>query len=155
MLRLSFTASWTAVVLALGGFTLTGCGGVKTASVSGKITVDGKGVPNVGVTFTPIPKEASPGPASSGVTDADGKFALKTIVPPSVVGAVPGKHRVTLAYTDPRIDEKLTWEQQAAMKRKLGEMFPANARDGSMTFVVPPGGTSEANFDFQSQPSSR
>src|SRR5262245_38752936 len=52
---------------------LAGCGegGPRLGQVTGKVTLDGKPLPNVSVTF--MPKE---GGTASGVTDANGNYEL-------------------------------------------------------------------------------
>jgi len=64
------------------------------AEVTGTLTVNGKPVKNVTVTFTP--KEG--GRASHGSTDADGNFYLK--FGGSDKGAILGQHEVTFVYSD-------------------------------------------------------
>jgi hypothetical protein len=135
---------------------LAGCGGVRAVPVSGTVTVDGKPVEHVGVNFAPLETSGAARPGSSGVTDAEGRFTLQTVGKRRVGGAVPGKHRVTLfeggapgAY-DPYADSTLTPEELEAKLRQIRFKLPPEARDGSLTFEVPPGGASEANFQFNS-----
>ena len=131
-----------------------GCGGVGAVPVSGTVTVDGVPVENVAVNFTPIASEGAEGPGSSGVTDAQGRFSLRTIGDRRARGAVVGKHRVTLSEramagpdSDP-YDPTITPEESEARLRKISASYklPPSVRDGSLTFEVPPGGTSEADF---------
>ncbi len=79
---------------------LSGCGDSSIAPVSGTVTFEGKPVPNLQIIFSPIPTEdnSAVGPFSSGKTDADGKFSLKTKQGAS--GAFVGNHRVSFEYTD-------------------------------------------------------
>jgi hypothetical protein len=60
--------------------TLVGCSGgdASLAPVSGIVTLNGKALPGLRVTFYPEPAEgnANPGPFSTAVTDAEGKFSL-------------------------------------------------------------------------------
>src|SRR5262245_28915648 len=76
-------------------FVMSGCGGPKTAPVSGVITKDGTPLANASVTFTPaaLGNEA---PASSGRTDAAGRYSLSITVT-GKPGAVLGKHAVQIA----------------------------------------------------------
>ena len=131
-----------------------GCGGVDAVPVSGTVTVGDVPLENVAVNFTPIASEGAEGPGSSAVTDAQGRFALRTIGDRRARGAVVGKHRVTLSEramagpdSDP-YDPTITPEEAEARLRKIsaGYKLPPSARDGSLTFEVPPGGTSEADF---------
>ena len=79
------SVAWLALV--------AGCGGQEypLAPVAGSVTLDGKPLANIHVTFLPQAKGKSrnAGPASCGVTDAEGRFILKTI--PSVTVHTPCK----------------------------------------------------------------
>ena len=143
--------------LVLGSLLLAfcGCGGVDAVPVSGRVTVNGKPVEKVAVNFTPIAAEGAVGPGSSGITDADGRFSLKTIGEDRVQGAVAGKHRVTLqeagvegADLDPYADPTLTPQEVAARLAQIRFKLPPTTRDGTLTFEVPQEGTSEANFSW-------
>ena len=132
----------------------TGCGGVKAVPVSGTVTVDGKPLKDIAVNFTPIAAEGAEGPGSSGVTDAEGRYSLRTIGDRRVRGAVVGKHRVVLSErlalgpdSDP-YDPAISPQESEARLRKLSSSYklPPAAQDTSLTFEVPPEGTSEANF---------
>lgn len=132
----------------------TGCGGVKAVPVSGTVTVDGVPLEDVAVNFTPIAAEGAEGPGSSGVTDAQGRYSLRTIGDRRVRGAVVGKHRVVLSErlvvdpdSDP-YDPKITPEESEARLQRISSRYklPPSAQDTSLTFEVPPDGTSEANF---------
>ena len=65
---------------------LVGCGQEPhaIAPVSGRVTLNGKPLPNAGVTFSPMPAGAKvdAGPGSAGVTDADGHYTLKLVGKP-------------------------------------------------------------------------
>lgn len=78
------------------GFVL-GCGtggGPQTAHVQGSVTMAGKPLANVGVTFLPEGK----GPTASGNTNENGEFTLRTVKPGD--GAPVGKHRVVLGNAE-------------------------------------------------------
>ena len=144
---------------------------VKTVPVSGQVTLDGSPLANVAVTFAPIPGTGRPttaSPDSFGLTDNDGRFALKWT---HGNGAVLGKHRVILVWNDPSAaSDHITSEKRRkaaphADEKKAGDAemigyvqlepdrhfkLPHQARDGSEQFVVPEGGTDEANFAFTS-----
>lgn len=70
------------------------------APVSGTITYDGKPVDKLRVSFSPEPvgDNFSVGPYSKGVTNAEGKFSLKTRYDDD--GAVLGKHKLSFQYSD-------------------------------------------------------
>ena len=69
----------------------SGCGhsGPKLIPVSGKVIKAGKGVAGAGVLFTP-----DSGRPAEAITEADGSFVLRTLVPGD--GALPGMHKVTV-----------------------------------------------------------
>ncbi len=124
-------------------FLAAGCGG-NIASVSGRVTVDGEPLRNASVTFTPIATGTqSAGPGSYGKTDADGRFTLKRI-DTDRPGAVVGKHRVIIAS-----ETDVGAESDINVPTK--EVIPARYRDGSETFEVPAGGTSQANFEIKTK----
>ena len=84
-------------------FLATGCGssdGVPRGAVSGKVTLDGKPVPQGTISFVPV--DASAGP-SAGATIVDGAYAID-----EQGGPVIGKNRV-----------------QITAPRKTGKKFPA------------------------------
>ncbi len=128
---------------------IAGCGGREydVAPVSGRVTLDGKPIADVLVSFQPVAvgrNDPNPGPGSTGRTDAQGRFVLQ-VIEPEEPGAVVGKHIVRLTTvheeTDPTDDTASIIES----------ILPALCLDGSMTFTVESDGTDEANFDVQSK----
>jgi hypothetical protein len=125
---------------------LTGCGGSNytVVPVSGRVTLKGRPLAEVHVSFQPqrkSPNDPEPGPGSYAMTDADGRYRLKT-VDPEMDGAVVGTHvvRLTMAEAGAGVDDA-----------DLGirpQVLPPEAGDGSRRFEVPPGGTTEADFAF-------
>lgn len=80
-----------ALLLAL----VAGCGrpgSAPTAPAAGTLTVDGRPLAGVNITFTP-----AAGRSATATTDAEGRFTLATFA--SGDGAVPGRHRVTLSLS--------------------------------------------------------
>ena len=129
---------------------LAGCGRSEaTVPVSGRVTVGGSPVENIIVTFTPRGDAAELGRGSFGRTDADGHYTL-TLAGTDEKGAVVGRHAVTFAFRDEASFNMS--EDELAQSIAAGDILdaglPAKARDGSMEFVVKPGGTEAANFDF-------
>lgn len=83
--------SWCAYSLAFGTALVLGCsGGPAINEVEGVVTSGGQPLEKVQVNFYP----GTDGPHSSALTDASGKFVLKTTDNRS--GAVIGTHKVTL-----------------------------------------------------------
>lgn len=68
---------------------VAGCGGGDLGEVSGKVTMDGKPLPDALVTFVPM----EGGRAATGVSDANGNYKLIYI---DRDGALIGKHKVTV-----------------------------------------------------------
>lgn len=76
----------------------TGCAGdtgPALVPVSGTLLIDGRPVAGVSVMFVPDNAKGTSGPASVGVTAADGAFTLTA--PGNRPGAIVGHHRVTAA----------------------------------------------------------
>lgn len=136
---------------------LCGCGGggsdVKTAPVSGTVTVDGKPVEGLLVRFEPAAAEGSMKEGwsdSSGVTDAQGRYRLAT--PTGQSGALIGPHGVTISEAPTAEMVDATTEGAAAPKTKPKPGLPAryNAQS-TLKFVVPKEGTKEADFGLASK----
>jgi hypothetical protein len=118
-----------------------GCGEVGTSlvPVSGRVLMDNRPLANATVQFSPVGKPGDElGPLSFGTTDAEGHFALKTVVKGhDLDGAVAGKHRVQISIMN----------RTVGAGSKLGEQLPYRYnRHSKLEFTVPPEGTQEANF---------
>jgi hypothetical protein len=129
---------------------LAGCA-QSVAPVSGRITLDEKPLANATVTFQPISEDANPGPGSQGKTDSNGQFTLKLMNKENTIGAVVGKHKVSITAYDG--DDKEIPSSGSDMKPFRKRIVPAayNAKS-TLTFDVPAGGTASANFDLKSEP---
>src|SRR5262245_49769541 len=138
--------------LVLGNWTfllvLAGCSSSKIAPVSGRVTLDGKPLAGVHVSFQPIgrPGEMNPGGGSYAITDAEGQFKL-LLVEGEQPGAFVGKHRVEITARSEPIPANVD-----LAKRPTPKVFvPAKySRNSELTFEVPPGGTAAANFELKS-----
>ncbi len=126
----------------------SGCGGgneIPTAPVSGQVTMDGKPLANVSVTFQPITtaiKETGGG--SFGKTDSEGRFELE-FVTTGKSGAVVGEHRVSIVTPEPE-------EAKTNDAFKFNDPIPARYnRSSTLSFEVPADGTTEANFPLTSK----
>lgn len=139
--------------LALALTFLVGCGGgdgPKTVDVSGVVKMDGQPLADAEVNFL------SEKHAGYGKTDASGKFTLTN-------GAAPGMNKITISkIVDPKLNpeggldaEMLRMEgQMQGLPTAKGEKVPYQysvAAQSTLTFNVPAGGTSEANFDLKSK----
>ncbi|MCA9086161.1 MAG: carboxypeptidase regulatory-like domain-containing protein [Planctomycetaceae bacterium] len=121
---------------------LPGCGGganlPELGLVTGKVTSGGQPVVNARVTFTP--KEGRP---STGLTDADGLYALNYTV--EAAGAMLGQHTVTVVAVEP--EGSYESDEERAKKAAAGAGLPAAAKDGSITKDVK-SGSQEINIEL-------
>lgn len=154
---------------------LVGCSGSSSVPVSGIATLDGKPLEGLRVTFFPeeTKDNPAPGPYSTGVTDASGKYVLKNR--DGKEGAMVWKFRVDLEYDD--IDEeamsdarstaeearssgdkelaseakKLLADAKAQLKKR--PRIPTRYLEGADQFVIdiPAGGTDSANLEMTSK----
>jgi hypothetical protein len=117
------------------------------APVSGVVTLDGEPVPGAIVNFQPkSDTEKSPGPGSTGRCDATGRFVLETIR--QEPGAVVGTHRVKVYSYSPESPVVADTDTDAVERK---ELFPTWCNyNTELTFDVPSGGTTEADFHLDS-----
>jgi hypothetical protein len=144
--NLAFAAS--ACALAVG---LTGCGRSDYAPVSGVVTLNGKPYRNAAVLFLPISTadHPTPGRGSSGHTDENGRFTLKSVE--GVMGAAVGKHNVQIRTTySAQFKGYEVWDPESSKVVKASvDPIPLEWNTLSKKeFEVPPGGTDKANFDI-------
>ena len=119
---------------------VAGCGGASTANVGGVVTLDGAPLDGAAVTFSPV--GASDIGSSTGRTDAQGRYAMRTVVGDRP-GAAVGAQRVTISLYKPNPKN-----QDAAGQ----ELVPARYNQNSdLKFDVPTGGTDAANFDLKTK----
>ena len=132
--------------------------------VSGKVTMNGKPVPSLTVVFTPVgsPSDANPGPYSTGVTNGQGVFVLKTRHGDS--GAVPGPHRVGIEYANAGAMSDLKLQLREAdekSKPSIKQQIDSLRASNKSRIKIPPNwihefevskeGTSDANFELNSK----
>lgn len=130
-------------------FCASGCGGTGVAPVSGKVTLDGKPLPNATVIFLPDSQELNPGPGSQGKTDASGHYALQ-LMTKEVKGAVVGRHKVSItAFEGDDVVPSSGYEPSPFRKALVPPEYNAETK---LTFSVPARGSAEANFELSSQP---
>jgi hypothetical protein len=128
---------------------LAGCGGrsVKTTPVSGRVTLDGKPLPDAMVMFVPAvgasPADQDPLPSSVGTTDGDGRYSLVLNSGGKANGAVVGKHKViiTLGSQGSSSETKRTFHKQLPQRYN---------RKTELECEIPPDGRNDANFDLKS-----
>jgi hypothetical protein len=138
------------------GFVLllaAGCGG-GVAPVSGRVTLEGRPLANARVTFQPVAREkdTDPGPGSTALTDADGRFTLR-VVGRNANGAVVGRHRVRIvAYAGGAVPTVT----DDSNPRLPPQVVPARYNSATELFLdVPAGGTSTADFNLTYHPSPK
>jgi hypothetical protein len=127
---------------------VAGCGGgapddaPETAPVKGKITRRGAPLPGVSVTYQPLEAPEGKSNPSIGSTNENGEYEL--MLSRSTMGAVPGKHQVTLRAQDGRDDE------DPSKKAPNEVVIPVS--DASFEVVVPAegldGGDASVDLDF-------
>jgi hypothetical protein len=144
--KLAFTA--LAGVLAVGA---VGCGDTRYVPVSGVVTLDGKPYRSAIIMFQPIATKDNPNPGrgSTGSTDENGRFTLKTFE--GQAGAVIGKHKVRITT---RYSEKLrgyaVWDtaKNEAVKAVTDPIPAVWNYDSKQEFDVPSSGTDQVKFDI-------
>ncbi|MDR0870624.1 MAG: hypothetical protein LBN39_07505 [Planctomycetaceae bacterium] len=80
---------------------LPGCGGrkaIKTEPVSGIVSFNGQVLDGATVTFSPVDRTKS-NPAS-GITDAQGKYVLQTLLGDPDAGTTPGMYKVVITKSE-------------------------------------------------------
>ena len=124
---------------------LVGCGGGEypLANVSGVVTLDDNPLAGARVRFQPIHSGDSinAGPGSFGRTNEEGRFQLETIRGDN--GAVVGDHKV--AITTRQEEETANGGVRVVRKEEVPDIYNSNT---TLTFTVPSGGTTDANFEL-------
>jgi hypothetical protein len=130
-----------------------GCssGDYKVAKVSGKVTLNGKPIPRAAVMFQPVAigKNINPGPGSTGVTDAEGRYTL-TLVGTDSKGAVVGKHKVRITNFEEPGDSADDRPRPAA-KPAVPVPPKYNKQEAILEFDVPARGSDAADFELDSK----
>lgn len=133
--------------VALLGF-LAGCSN-NIAPVAGRVTLDNKPLPNATVIFMPDATVKNPGQGSRAKTNANGEFTLLQMTN-DVKGAVIGKHAVSItAYEgdDTAVPSSSGLDKNVFRPSIVPERYNSKTE---LTFEVPPGGSTSANFDLKS-----
>jgi hypothetical protein len=136
------------VVLAL----RTPAGHAMMVPVSGVVTLDGQPMEDILVHFQPAAGTAADpmfSPSSHGITDDEGRYKLEWS---EASGAIVGEHVVTLMYKDPNKRWPEDFVNEKGEELPVEFKLPLEARDGTLRFTVPEGGTDRADFSFESGP---
>jgi hypothetical protein len=121
------------IAIAVVVLTTAGCGSSPVVPIWGRVTLDGRPLPNAIVYFQPIgDHKPNAGMGSAAKTDLDGHYTLRQIQPDRP-GAVVSRHRVTIRAAP---------ESGAKEDAPLKNPFPKYEQE----IEVPPGG---GQFDFQ------
>ena len=125
----------------------SGCGrGGNSAPVSGLVTLNGKPVAGIAVSFQPVVTEGNiaPGPAAFGVTGADGRYVAQ-LMGETRKGAAIGKNQVRFSVYMPPDDP------DTPSKAKPAVQIPARYwSDSKLELDVPAKGTATADFQLTS-----
>jgi hypothetical protein len=145
MIRLRFVPLCVLLALAVG------CdSGPRFTSVSGVVTLDGKPYGKAAVSFQPIgtPENPNPGRGSSAYTDENGRFILTS--DNTKDGAVVGKHlvRITTRARELAGEPGIGSPDGGPVLKPVEPIPPEWHSESQKEFVVPPGGTDQANFDI-------
>lgn len=143
-MKLRYTAiCFYGVTLCLAVVSLVGCGGQQNAPVEGRVTLDGRPLPNATVTLSQL-RATDPGPFT-GTTDAEGKFTLAS-ADKQQTGSAPGEYMVmiTTVKTPAGADEYTPPPTEK-------EIVPGQWRNGSQRFTVPEDGKTDVTFDMTSR----
>jgi len=120
----------------------------RVAPVSGRVTLDGKPLAGVHVSFEPIAPEGKldAGGGSYAITDADGKYKL-LMVDGERPGAVVGKHRVQFTARS-QVPDDVDLPVRPPPSVTVPDKF---SRNSTLTFDVPAGGAPDADFKLESK----
>ncbi len=122
---------------------LVGCGAPKVVPVSGRVTLDGKPLPNASVEFLPLVdgiKTVAPG--SVGETGPDGTYSLY-VAGTGERGAVVGHHPVAIYVREVDVPA----QKDSFPAREKRQIVPARYGNGkTLSFDVPPEGSTAADF---------
>lgn len=124
-------------------FLFAGCGAPKVVPVSGRVTLDGKPLPQASVEFLPViegVKVVAPG--SVGETGPDGTYSL-FVIGTGERGAVVGHHPVAIYVREVDVPPK----PDSLSAREQKQVVPARYGNGkALSFDVLPEGSTAADF---------
>jgi hypothetical protein len=140
--------SWHVCPLVLFIAALAGCGQGSSvnAPVSGRITINSRPLAGGNIVFQPVAGAGgvTAGRGSNGSCDDEGRYQLETVDGKS--GAVVGTHRVRIYGPKPK---RSSADDSGGPKDQASQLVPEryNYRT-ELTFVVPPVGTTQADFEL-------
>lgn len=123
-----------------------GCGNTKVVPVSGRVTLANKPLAHATILFQPLSEDKNPGPGSSAKTDANGQFTLE-LMTGERKGAIVGEHKVSIVAYEGDGAVPSSGSDMVFRKALIPDEYNAASK---LTFTVPPGGTTKADFDLPS-----
>jgi hypothetical protein len=137
---------WHVIGLVLIAGAATGCEGrVKIVPVSGKVTLNGRPLPNASVEFLPIVDGVTMvAPGSAAETGPDGVYSL-FVVGTGEPGAAVGRHQVTV-YVREGGPPAQTGESPVIVHEKKSVVPARYSNPETLSFEVPPEGSIQADF---------
>jgi hypothetical protein len=130
-----------------------GDGGAKVAPVSGRVTLNGRPIPNAVVLFMPVGDgKPEAGPSSLGLTDAAGNYTLTLTAPEKAKGALVGTHKVLITLAEEKPDPDRPQPVKRLLPEPVKRLLPARYGSKETTpleFRTPPTGTDSANFELK------
>jgi hypothetical protein len=127
-----------------------GCG-QKMVPVSGKVTFDGKPGENIAVLFQGKAVNGHAPDAAFGLTNQQGEYSL-SLIKNRRSGAFPGEYAVSISWKNP-VAESVSIAE-AVETDESPYKIPSRAKNGEMMFTIPPQGTKNADFEFDSSQES-
>jgi len=113
------------------------------------VTLDGQPLADATVGFYPVGANADV--MSSGKTNANGEYTLKT-VQKNQTGAVVGKHRVSITVEPDLVgNSDLPADKLGKVARPPKLPAKYQGQDSELKCDVPSGGKMDANFDLKSR----
>ena len=142
-LQQRLTWMWLLALLASGG-----CKQSNFVPVSGQVTLDGKPLAGVMVTFQPQSTQSGiNGGGSSAKTDEGGHYTLRSMIEDRE-GAVVGSHQVEIAAIVDASSDLDTGGRLPKAKIYIPARYNSKTE---LTMEVPPGGKKDANFALTSK----
>ncbi|MCA9127588.1 MAG: Ig-like domain-containing protein [Planctomycetales bacterium] len=124
---------------------MAGCGnGLDTVPVKGVLTLNGKPVPKIAVSFMP---EGGKGQIAQGVTDAEGKFELQTREPGD--GAMVGNYQVAFRFVPDEVPEMPGFPGSKPVISPLPPKYADSLSSGVTATVTTKAEDNVFNFDLK------
>src|SRR5262245_59079264 len=154
-------APWAAALLGALLGAAAGCGGREYAQVEGTLTLDGAPLPDVEVVFVPEPANGNTGNNASALTDAQGRYRLRTPKDNRDAAAV-GAYRVIVTdlrmVTDftrvgvpPRVGEKAAPPEPLGSKKRRFPKSYGDVADTPLKGVEVKPGRQTLDFDLKAK----